>query len=226
MSLPLRPEDWNGNIPRINPKVYSELSPWTEPKLKGKTVLVNDTFVRVDDIPSYALFAKYGERHPIMITSSMGKTGLAMNACQGHVVAPDYDYNHAFLPGTKRPTYYLRSRCMTEDELVEARKDHIFARSHSASWEAIKETSVEIVNVPGKEVEQGIMDGDLRLRAFNKALHKRRQEIAAKMAERGLKWDFDKFFNATYIEDKMSELFARKVPPPPSELKTGRENPV
>ena len=223
MSIGMRPENAEGLV--LWPKLYDEFTPWpTEPKIKGKPILVNDTFVRVDDVTAYTVYARYGERHPIVVASSMGDKGLAMNACQGHVLAPNHDLSNASQPGTNKFTASLRSRCMTETELIEARKDHIFARTLSSPWTEKREVSVEVLNVPGKENAHSLQDGDLRLRAFNKALHKRRQEIAAKMAERGLKWDYDKFFTSSYDDVKMSDLFRRKVPPPPSELKTGREN--
>lgn len=210
----------SGNLLDVWGKNYWDQQPWPKPFLKGKPLLVNDTFVRVDDIPSYAVHSQYGVRSGISVETSNGATYLNPTKCQGFVLRPNdlnYDINMI-----SYPTPTLRFRCMSEREIEEARKDHVFSRSYGHHFKGHYETYTEYKNVPDNK-EHGQGDAALRLRAFNLALHRKRQEIASKMAERGLNYDYDKFFNLTYDQGKMKTLFRKTVPPPPPGSNTGRE---
>lgn len=201
-------------------KNYWDQQPWPKPFLKGKPLLVNDIFVRVDDIPSYAVYADYGNRRAVSVETTSGSTYLNPSKCQGYVLRPNEFFADIGLVNV--PTTRLRFRCMTLEEINEARESHIYTRPFGRDFRMKYDVFGEYKNVPNND-QHGQIDSSLRLRAFNHALHKKRQEIVEKIGQRGLNWNFDKLMNATYDDAKMTEMFRKKIPPPPPGSNTGRE---
>lgn len=161
---------------------------------KGKVFLVNDTFVRVDGVDYISIRSEIGKYRWIEVGTGFTTHHLVTPKCEGYVFAPAVRWsNQGHGNG-------IMSRCMEEDELVEARQDHVFLRNvrHTVPQDKNPTLWVEYRH---SDNEFGESYAAQKLLAFNRVLHRKRQALADKMHAEG-KYDYEHIMNATFDPKK------------------------
>lgn len=170
--------------------------PWPKNASKGKTFLLNETFIRVDGVDWVGIRAWKGRMRAIYVTSGHGEQTIHTPLCQGYVLAPIVDY-------LRRPTKPFRVRCMNGQDLREAEKDHYYVRNIISK----DETSFGIGGLLWVEYRHstkslGETNAAAHLAAFNKALWEKRKDYALKNPD----YDYETLINETYKYDPKFKL--------------------
>ena len=174
--------------------VWSRLH-WPRDLRKGKVFLVNETFVRVDGVDYVNLRSEVGRYKWLEINTSMGATNLVTPKCEGYVFAP--------IPRWfSTSSEYLMNRCMTGAELREAQQDHIFLRNvRPYRWEHDRNPYLWIEYSHDRDSFLDSNSAD-KLMAFNRALHKKRQQEHLRRTANGEKYDYADLINSTFDPKK------------------------
>lgn len=187
---PLRENTFENTTGFLHVAKFSNTFPWPKDLPKGKPFLINDTYVRVDGIDYVMVQALQGKFEPIDIFTPVGTTFIQTPKCEGYVYAP--------VPRWIRESQQdgeqgLRHRCMTQEELNEADADHILVRNMRMYGSGPANfLQADYYNFSKQD---GANDAHIRLIAFNKALHKKRVELARKQGD---KYDWEKLIKSTY----------------------------
>ena len=163
---------------------------------KGKTFLVNETFVRIDGVDWVSIRAWKGRKRAINVTSGHGEMAIHTPLCQGYVMAP---MNEEF----RRPNRPFRVRCMNGQDLREAEEDHYYVRNILNKDETGRGMGgllwVEYRHSTGS---LGETNAATHLNAFNQAMWEKRKEYAKKNPN----WDYETMMNDTYKYDPKFKL--------------------
>jgi hypothetical protein len=168
---------------------FSEQFPWPKNLPKGKPFLINDTYVRVDGVDYVMVQALQGKFEPIDIMTPVGGDFIQTPKCEGYVFAP----LPRWMFHTQGNSSPFRRRCMTQGELNEAEQDHTLVRDMRMEFSGYyKFLQADHYNMTRQD---GSNDAHLRLTAFNRALHKKRVQLAREMGDN---YDWQKLIKSTY----------------------------
>lgn len=166
---------------------------WDRGQSKGRYFLVNETFVRVDDSDYVNIRSFVGKYKQIEVNTGWGMTRVITPKCEGYVFRPlpRWYVEYSATSGPMAP------RCMTEEELNEAAKDHIFLRNvrHFTTSERKDKLWIEYYHSTG---DFGDSYARQKLLAFNRALNKKREAENLARHERGEPYDYADLINSTY----------------------------
>lgn len=175
---------------------FKDLVAWPEDLPKGKNFLVNETYVRVDGIDWFMIKSNVGKYMPIEITSGVKFHSMIQTpVCEGYVFAPNARHyvQHA-------GAQHLMYRCMRGEEIEAAKKDAVFLKN-SFTHNAFPEKAIW-AEYRHSTNDFGETDANLKLQAFNRALHKKRVAENLKRHNEGKKYDYEKLMNSTYDPKK------------------------
>ena len=180
----------------INLGNWRDFVPWPEDLPKGKNFLINDTYIRIDGVDWFNVKSNVGKYKPIEIhTGVKYRNLLPTPVCEGYVFAPNA---RRFIESSTAP--HLMYRCMRGEELEAAKKDAIFLKE-SYSFYQYPERSIW-AEYRHSTNDFGETDGNLKLQAFNRALHKKRVAENLKRHAAGKKYDYEDLMNSTYDPKK------------------------
>lgn len=161
---------------------------------KGKNLLINDTFIRVDGVNWVAVRSNIGQYMPIEVITAHDEVTIQTPKCEGYVLHPMPRWIKSWNP--------LHLRCMTPREVKEAEKDHELVR-----WLPQRMGNVGFETLKGEWYNTPEHNGDnetnLRTQAFNRVLHRKREELARKW---GNGYDWEKLITSTF-KDQYFTLF-------------------
>jgi hypothetical protein len=174
---------------------HQDMFNWPKNLPKGKNFLVNDTFIRVDNVNYVNIRSSVGKYKPIEINTGIGTHLITTPVCEGYVMTPMPRWLVGAFGSQK-----MAQRCMNQADLNEAEKDHIFLRNVEHFYQ--NDENRLWIEMYQKTGDWGDSYGSHRLVAFNRVLHKKREEENLKRHAEGKPYDYVDLINSTFDPDK------------------------